>query len=183
MSIAAKEREKYARAWAIDDYSKFSPGLSHIDMFWSIASPKRGQSLIDVGCGAGAATRALKSRGLSVRGFDLTDTAWDHDDIPLTTGTIWRDLRGGPYDYAYCCDVMEHIPTEFVGLAIERILQVAPKAFFSISFTEDHFGDFVGEALHLTVKPFVWWRDLLRELGIVHEARDLMGEGVFYVAR
>lgn len=183
MSISSQERGKYEKAWSLDDYANFSPGLSHIDMFFSIASPKRGQSLIDVGCGAGAATSALKSRGLMARGFDLTDTAWAHDDIPLTVGSIWRDLPRGPFDYAYCCDVMEHIPTEYVALSVSRILDSAPRAFFSVSFMPDHFGDYIGESLHLTVKPFVWWRELFWEMGTLLDARDMMGEGVFYVAR
>ena len=44
-------------------------------------------------------------------------------------------------------------------------------------------GALIGEALHLTVRPFLFWRDLFRELGTLHDARDLIGEGVFCVSR
>lgn len=181
--IAEAERDKYSRIWEFESYAQFSPGADQIDMFWQIAKPKSGQSVIDVGAGAGAASAILKARGLQVRAFDLTDQAWTQPDIHLQTGTIWNDLRGGMYDFAYCCDVMEHIPTEYVALSIDRILATARAAFFSVCFLDDGAGRLIGQPLHLTVKPFVWWRDLFRELGRLDEARDQMGQGVFYVRR
>lgn len=186
MKITENERSKYARIWEIDQYSQVSPGAIYANMFFDIAQPERGQSLLDVGAGSGAGSRVLKDRGLVVRGFDITDEGWKHSDIPLMTGCIWRDLPRNsvpPYDYGYCCDVMEHIPTEFTALAVSEIVRVCNNSFFSISFTNDHFGEFIGEPLHLTVKPFTWWRDMLREVGTVYEARDLLGDGVFYVGK
>lgn len=178
------ERDKYSDIWSLEAYSRFSPGKLYVDMFWDIAKPERGRSLLDVGAGAGAASRELKNRGLVVRGFDITNEAWKHEDIPLLTGCIWRDLPVGHVcDYVYCCDVMEHLPTEFTALAISEMLKIGARAFYSISFQEDHYGGFVGSALHLTVKPFLWWRDMLRELGTVYEARDLLGDGVFYIGK
>jgi len=181
--ITQSESAKYAEIWGYDDYAKFSPGAYYADLFWRIAQPKEGARVLDVGAGSGAATVELKKRGLQVRAFDLTSEAWRHDDIPLLTGTIWRDLPAGPFDYTYCCDVMEHIPTEYVGLSIDRILAVGNRGFFSISFVQDHFGSVIGQPLHLTIKPFLWWVDLFSELGSLIDARDLIENGVFYVAR
>lgn len=180
MKIAERERDKYQQIWGFPSYSNRSPGLEHVDMFCSIANPRRGASIMDIGAGSGAASSELKSRGFFVRAFDLTHEAWKHPDIPLTTGTIWRDIHGIP-DYAYCCDVMEHIPTEFVALSIREILDHCGRAFFSISFLPDQMGALIGQDLHLTVRPFTWWRDLFREMGILLDARDLLGEGIFYV--
>ena len=181
-SIANREKAKYDAVWQFHEYQEESPGKRHVDLFWSIAKPKQGASLIDIGAGAGAASRILKDRGLSVRAFDLSDVAWTHTDIPLQVGTIWKNPNfTPPADYAYCCDVMEHIPTEFTALSVQKILQACGHAFFSISFVPDVMGALVGEPLHLTVKPFMWWVDLLRECGSLHEARDMIGEGVFYV--
>jgi hypothetical protein len=56
-------------------------------------------------------------------------------------------------------------------------------AFFSISFNQDVMGEMIGEPLHLTVQPFTWWRDTFRELGTLYEARDILGEGIFYAGR
>ncbi|MHA2085554.1 MAG: hypothetical protein ACXABD_17500 [Candidatus Thorarchaeota archaeon] len=63
------------------------------------------------------------------------------------------------------------------------LLEACDGVFFSIAFAPDYFGRFVGEPLHLNVKPFVWWRDRLAGMGNLIEARDLLGEGVFYVTR
>lgn len=185
MKVTEAERSKYQKVWGLEDYSVYSPGEHAVDYFFRIAKPVVGQSVIDVGAGSGAASRALKGRGLVVRAFDLCDVAWRHEDIPLLTGSVWRDLPvvSPPYDFAYCTDVMEHIPTEFTALSVSEILRTCGRAFFSIAFTEDGFGDFIGQPLHLTVKPFSWWRDLMGELGTIEDARDQMGSGVFLVRK
>lgn len=174
--------------WGVDEYSRNSPGAQLVDFFCRIARPKPGASILDVGAGAGAGSRALRDLGFSVRAFDITAEAWRHEDIHLDTGCIWRDLTKtfAYFDFAYCTDVMEHIPTEFTALAISEILKTVHddgRAFFSISFGPDNCGQFIGEPLHLTVKPFTWWCNLIREVGTLHDARDLIGDGVFLVGR
>jgi 2-polyprenyl-3-methyl-5-hydroxy-6-metoxy-1,4-benzoquinol methylase len=184
-SVTESERRKYDLMWNVDDYAIYSPGEHLVDFFFQIAKPVAGQTVLDVGAGAGAGSLALKKKGLKVRGFDLTSEAWKHEDIPLLTGSVWRDLPAGipPFDFAYCTDVMEHIPTEFTALSVSEILRTCRMAFFSISFNQEYYGQFIGDHLHLTVRPFVWWRDVLREIGTVHEARDLLGDGIFLVGR
>ncbi len=184
-TVTEAERKKYDAMWGVEDYALYSPGEHLVEFFFKIAKPTAGQTVLDVGAGAGAGSRALKSRGLHVRAFDLTSEAWKHKDIPLLTGSVWRDLPlvSPIYDFVYCCDMMEHIPTEFTALSVSEMLRTCGKAFFSISFQPEYYGQFIGEHLHLTVKPFVWWRDMMRELGTVHEARDMLGDGVFLVSR
>jgi hypothetical protein len=85
-------------------------------------------------------------------------------------------------DWVYCCDVLEHVPPQFTMLAIDQMLRVARLGvFLSIALVPDQFGVWVGEALHQTVQPFVWWRDSLREVGEVVDARDLLIHGVYVV--
>lgn len=182
--IREAERRKYAAAWEISDYHDNSPGARHVDMMLAMVQPRPDWSIIDIGAGDGAASRGLLAKGFSnLTAFDLTDSGWDRDSgIPLHTGPLWTSIPGR-YALGYCCDVMEHIPTSLVGLALSRILESCDRVFFSICFIPDHFGAYVGEPLHLTVQPFLWWRDLLRELGTLREARDLIDEGVFYLAR
>lgn len=170
--------------WDVDAYSVNSPGKQLVDYFINIAKPPIPCFILDVGAGAGAGSRELKSRGFHVQAFDITDAAWKHDDIKLTTGSIWRDMNfRTKFDFGYCCDVMEHIPQEFTALSVSEILRNCERAFLSISFGPDNCGVWIGQPLHLTVKPFTWWRDLMREVGTLHDARDLMGDGVFLVGR
>ena len=67
-------------------------------------------------------------------------------------------------------------------LAIARMLEASTRGvFLSIALVPDQFGILVGRPLHLTVKPFTWWRDRIRELGTVAECRDLIDAGLFLV--
>lgn len=183
-AVSERERAKYSRIWEFPTYSDVSPGLEWVKKFWEIAKPNKGETIIDVGAGGGAASRELSDRGLRVLAFDITNAAWKHDDIPLTIGSVWHGLRTDVlFDYAYCCDMLEHIPTEFVGLTISNILSAAARCFFSVGFTPDVHGRLIGEPLHLTVRPFTWWRETFRELGHVDDARDMLGQGIFYVHR
>lgn len=184
--IADGERAKYAAVWGMSDYSEASPGANFVELFMRVTNAKAGQTVADIGAGAGAGSRALAAKGLRVKAFDLVDTAWTGgDSIPLHTGCVWNGLMASwtDFDFGYCCDVMEHIPTQFVGLAVDKMLQSCNKVFFSISFNKDVHGDAVRDRLHLTIQSFTWWRDTMRELGTVIEARDLIGDGVFYVGR
>ena len=79
--------------------------------------------------------------------------------------------------------MLEHIPTEYTMLVIERCLEAAPVSFFHISFDPDSFGQYIGQPLHLTQQPFAWWRDRLGELGALVDARDLLGHGIFLLRR
>jgi len=182
--ILARETDKYDSIWQIEDYhNSTSPGAEMVDMFIDIAQPPPHSLILDIGAGAGAGSRVLKDKGFTVHGFDLMDTGWRQEDIPLHIGTVWKAPLNVPgmFNYGYCCDVMEHIPTEFTALAVSNMLAKCGRVFFTISFYPDNFGQRIGQPLHLTVKEFTWWRDMLREVGTLQEARDLIGEGVFYV--
>jgi hypothetical protein len=121
-----------------------------------------------------------------VRGCDLVDVRSDgaRTAFPAFIETsLWRSDRSlGAADWVYCCDVLEHIPTAFTMLVVERLLDVAKQGvFLSICHQPDQHGAWVGEALHQTVQPFVWWRDHLSQIGELIEARDLLMNGIFVV--
>lgn len=187
-TITDREAAKYAQAWHLGGYADNSPGANFVDLFFRIAQPRPSQTILDIGAGAGAASAKLSERGLRVNAFDLTDEAWSID-VPLRTGSIWRDLprsfigEAGSFDFGYCCDVMEHIPPQFVALSISEMLKSCRRVFYSISFKRDVHGDAMRDRLHLTIESFTWWRDTFRELGTLLEARDIIGDGVFYLER
>ena len=181
--ISAQERGKYQRIWALDSYHAKSPGADMLPMFERVMRPELGARILDIGAGDGAASRILKDKGHQVEAFDLVGDDWPHADIPIHVGSIWAGLPQG-FDIGYCCDVMEHLPTQFVGLSVHQILASCKSAFLQIAFFDDiYHASMIGESLHLTVKPFLWWRDTLREIGHVLDARDLIGRGVFHVSR
>lgn len=185
--IESAEQAKYTRLWSdVHDYREHSPGLENVQRFIDVINPGDGATLIDLGCGTGAAGLAFKQRDLNVSWLDIT-SAGLLADIPrdkFIESSLWSDWANyTEADYGFCCDVMEHLPPEFTMLAVDRILSACRTAWFQIAFVKDGFGSAIGKPLHLTVQPFVWWRDRLRSLGNLTIARDLCGCGLFVVDR
>ncbi len=183
MTIAEREAETYRKAWAIQEYGIESPGAVFVSAFVEMAAPDVSDHILDAGCGAGAGIEALAQLGYArTSGADLIDVrAGAAADGAFWEGPLWH-LRCTPHDWVYCCDVLEHVPDEFTMLVGARLLAAARRgAFFSIALEPDNFGALVGETLHKTVRPFVWWRDRLAELGRVVECRDLLSTGLYLV--
>lgn len=188
MQINQVEYDKYTELWRdFPEYRDYSPGMENVQRFLDVMPLiKRGQSLIDVGCGTGVAGLEFANHGLLVNWIDITDAGL-LPAVPRKSFTKaelwapWHRLNKYGYDYGFCCDVMEHIPPEYTMLVIDRILAACRTVWFQIALTPDRFGAAIGQPLHLTVKPFTWWRDRLASLGNVIEARDLCGVAMFVV--
>jgi 2-polyprenyl-3-methyl-5-hydroxy-6-metoxy-1,4-benzoquinol methylase len=191
MSLVAQERATYETMWLVADYAKTSPGGQLVPAFLEMSGAKPRQTVLDAGCGSGKGAIALRDAGFKVTMCDLTPGGLlpDAADLPFYEACLWDDLRtiggyrlGGKFDWVYCCDVLEHIPTPFVMLAVSRLLQVARNGvFLSIALQGDNFGVWVGKPLHQTVYGFVQWRDLLNTIGHVKECRDMLMNGVYLV--
>lgn len=194
MSVTAAERSKYEKIWAIPEYSNHSPGEHFADLFMDVTEAKAGDHVIDLGAGSGKGAVALAAEGLVPVLVDLTPDGLVEEAraFPFVQASLWGEwwpeafwkLESDAPVFGYCCDVMEHIPTEYTMLAAKAmIMSCKGGVFFAINFLPDNFGQKIGESLHLTVKPFTWWRDRLAELGELVTARDLLGQGVFFVRR
>lgn len=192
-SLLDRECAKYEAMWAMPGYATYSPGEQMIPILLDMIPPSARGPVLDAGCGSGKGALALQAAGFEdVRLCDLTDTGLVDAarGFPFDRACLWQPLRpqlrylpGGAVDWVYCCDVLEHIPEAFTMLVVSRLLEVARRGvFLSISTVPDSHGVWIGERLHHTVQPFVWWRDQLRELGTVLEARDLLMAGAFLVA-
>lgn len=191
MSILATERATYEDVWSsVDGYAEHAPGEHWLPVFLDmVGKPKHGTTALDAGTGSGKGALALKAAGFDVTLCDVTDAGLVEDAkaLPFVEACLWREIPKAlpmryAYDYVYCTDVLEHIPPEFTMLVIDQLLQVAKRGvFLSISLVPDQFGVWVGKSLHQTVRPFVWWRDHLAELGEVIEARDCAMTGVYLV--
>ena len=182
--ILERERALYEQAWALDAYAAFAPGEAYLPAFLDHA--RSGATVLDAGTGSGKGALALRAAGFAVTLCDLTPAGLvdGAHDLPFVQASLWDDLARvvGPHDWVYCTDVLEHVPPAFSALVLRRLIDTARRGvFLSISLVPDQFGALLGQPLHLTVQPFTWWRDLLRELGDVVECRDLGNVGLYVV--
>jgi 2-polyprenyl-3-methyl-5-hydroxy-6-metoxy-1,4-benzoquinol methylase len=191
-SLLERERDKYDAMWAVPAYANASPGAQVLPVFLDMTQATSG-TVLDAGCGSGKGAVALVKAGFDVTLCDLTPEGLvpEAQGLPFAASALWADLApltyaatfGKTFDYVYCCDVLEHIPTPFTMLVIRRLLDVSKHGvFLSISTVPDNFGVWIGEPLHQTVQPFVQWRDQLNTIGRVIEARDLLMSGCYWVA-
>lgn len=188
-SSVMEEQEKYEKMWDIPEYRKNSPGEFLLGRWLAEVEPEVGMSINDYGCGPGRAAFKLFGMGYDVKMFDIAKNSLD----PIVEKQIGEkftavdlsdpeaDLPEERADYGYCTDVMEHLPEENVEGFIKNVAKTCNECFFAICLRDDHFGDAIGEDLHLTVKPFMWWRNVLRKYGKIVDARHLIENGWFRV--
>ncbi len=187
MSLLETERTLYASTWDHDAYANYSPGEFFLPLFLNMITAAhgdpKGRTVLDAGCGSGKGALALQAAGFRVEMCDMTPNGLlpETKAIPFADVVLWREMPG-VYDYVYCCDVLEHIPTPFTMLVVHHLLRSARIAVcLSIYLTEDAWGPIIGETLHKTVQSFVEWRDQLAEMGRVVEARDCGKTGLYLV--
>lgn len=186
MSVVEAERALYRDIWALDSYAQYAPGEVYLPAFLTLAGSMRPRTVLDAGCGSGKAAVALVREGFRPTLFDLTNDGLIEDAkaLPFVEGCLWRPSAALDrwFDYVYCCDVLEHVPPQFTMLAIDQLLRrTRIGLFLTVSLVPDVFGAWAGKPLHQTVQPFTWWRDSLRELGTVTDARDLHESALFFV--
>jgi len=186
MDLTTQTRETYAQMWDVPAYAAHSPGVMLLPIFLDMTRTTMRGSVLDAGCGSGQGALALQAAGFPVTCCDITDAGLTQEAraLPFHEVCLWGNLKRsvGFHEWVYCTDVLEHVPPQFTMLAVSRLLEVARRGvFLSVCLQADNLGVWIGESLHLTVESFTWWRDALRELGTVVEARDLLHSGVFLV--
>jgi SAM-dependent methyltransferase len=145
--------------------------------------------VLDAGCGSGKGMIALRKAGFEdVHGCDLTDSGLIPEargEFEFEHAVLWQDLYKQDVDFVdwvYCTDVLEHIPTALTMLVVARLLEVAERGvFLTVSMVPDVMGFWIGKPLHETVQPFLWWRDHIKTVGRIVEARDLLTAAAFLV--
>lgn len=174
------EKAKYKRMWQFDQYRYISPAEQIVDLIDAHA-PERNGIVIDFGCGTGRAMVELTKRGFHVIGVDFADNCRDEaaKDLPFLEWDLSLPcpLRA---PYGYCCDVMEHIPSDQVDAVLSNIKDSAEQVLFRIEYEPDRMGKLIGAKLHLSVHGEDWWTEKLKQ----HFSTVLSyGSGTFKVTR
>lgn len=185
------EQSKYERLWGeFGQYRAVAPGEHWADQFIATAKPTSGSTVIDFGCGTGrGALRIRQLTGATVHALDFTANCLDADVKPwlgeaftFTQHDITKPIALRA-DYGFCTDVLEHIPPQDVDAVLRNIGIACRHLYLNISTVDDAMGALIGEPLHLTVEPAVWWHSKLEELGFRIDRSQDHGECVtFYVS-
>ncbi len=133
-------------------------------------------SVIDYGCGMGRAAADLARAGFFSVGVDIAANALE-ERIPFVEACLW-DLPEtlGPSTFAFCADVMEHIPEPYICNVLQLIrMRTLALGCFAISWGDDDCGRLIGQELHLTKRPYEWWVEQFAATGweiTYHEPGD-----------
>lgn len=184
-----QEREKYHEIWTtVPEYRIYSPGMENVERFLKVIKPDLFKTIIDIGAGECKAGLEFEKRGFRCWYLDITDAARPESvKDKFILSPLWDNWRfphsGHKWDYGFCCDVLEHIPSEYTMLCLDRIIKNCEISWLQISLVEDEMGKMIGETLHMTVRPFDWWLVRLGTIGKVIEARDLLNTGLYVVTK
>jgi len=159
MSLEQLEREKYERIWSHKEYSANSPGERLVPYFLKHVPFRPSDTLVDLGCGTGRAGAMLAREGLQVYLSDHVNAVQPEIHLPFIEANLWDPFFPAGFDWFYCCDVMEHIPTKKVDAVLDNIAAIARGGFFQIALFPD---EWFGEVLHLTVESSDWWTKKLQ---------------------
>ncbi|HSX04780.1 MAG TPA: class I SAM-dependent methyltransferase [Rhabdochlamydiaceae bacterium] len=186
-----KERAKYDLIWSqYPSYRDCSPGEVFTSFFLQYFEKEieEGQTLIDFGSGTGRACRAFLAKNLKVSLVDFSSYALDEeiqhlttlcpDIVSFTEACLWKlpkNLLSA--DWIYCCDVLEHIPTNRIDQVLKGMASRMKKGgYLSICLQEDLSGKQLGFPLHLTIKDKHWWlQRLSRYFTVLKEEPILEG--------
>lgn len=168
MITTAAERNKYTRIWEFEEYRSVSPGEELIEVFKKHVPFKKGETIVDLGCGTGRAAAALSRLGLEITGLDIAANCLDvpYRSMPFIQACLWEpDWAEYTWQWFYCTDVMEHIPPEHVDTVLDNIYTATIKGgFFQIAMFKESYGKLIGDNLHLTIQSGAFWHKKLADL-------------------
>jgi SAM-dependent methyltransferase len=126
---------------------------------------ERGEVVLDAGCGTAREALKLKNAGLNVVCLDFVDARIGDARLMNYIDVCLWEAKGLPkFDWVFCCDVAEHLPTEHVDQSLDNLQRATRMGgLLQIALFNDGFGKYIGETLHLTVKPAEWWDEKIKK--------------------
>ena len=163
-SLVDKETEKYIAYWenkgqkSINDMSCEG---RYTDVAYDILEMVPSDTMIDYGCGTGLCGTLFHDKGLDVTLLDITtaglaEAVQNYNFVQAPLWDLPDDLIVS--DWAYSADVLEHLPTSKVDIAVEQIAKHTKQGgWFKVGTQRETRNLIEGRRWHLTIKPPGWW--------------------------
>lgn len=153
--------DKLVKGAHLFDGSNIKKMMPHFKQWHKETVGEKTMRVLDYGCGKAEYVWSPKILGKTL--FELfpgkINSLYLYD--PGNSEFCSPPPSGSMFDAVFCCDVMEHVPEEFVGVVlteINRYVSWGGKAFFTISCNAAKKSFMDGENLHVTVKDTDWWK-------------------------
>lgn len=190
--LALKERRKYETIWKLcPEYRIDSPSdfLTPVFLSFFYEQIRKGETVLDFGCGPGRSALLLTQAGLNVHLVDITEEALDPEiflhhmrsSIRFTESCLWNlSSNIEPAQWILCLDVLEHIPEGKLESVLSGISSRMQKGgLLSICLVEDRLGRMIGEKLHCTIRSADWWKEKISSFFRLH--KELLNNGTILV--
>lgn len=151
--------------------------------------PPEIQNLVDIGCGNGRLLSELKiiRPELKLLGIDRSTAALKYVQVDKIEADIVKTgLSDNSFDYVTCCEVIEHLPHEVFGQALNELARISSKyVLISVPYMENLAADQVlcpqcksrfNKNLHLRSFSTEQMKNLLNDKGFKNVRMEYAGE-------
>ena len=170
-NLQAQEKSKYHKMWQQSEYGMTSPVMRYVDGILEYAKQNYCKTILDAGCGNGKFMQRAIEDGFDIIGIDISLNGLINEPynlVPLCIEAPLHQLECEKKDLVVCCDVLEHVPQEWLKDTLKALSKACKKGFmFSICITDDHFGSLIGEKLHISLLSIEDWIDLIKQFFVV----------------
>jgi cyclopropane fatty-acyl-phospholipid synthase-like methyltransferase len=139
---------------------------------WCIAKPAHlviGGKILDIGCGAGFLTHALRTTGFDALGVDVSPAAIEHSVDPahcrLVNTTASLDYHDNEFDAIVSREVLEHIPPDEIDSCIKEWDRVGTGTMVHFVAVQERGKSATDDPTHMNIQPEKWWHDKFRHFG------------------
>ncbi len=140
--------------------------------WYAMASPaqlKKGDTVLDIGCGVGILVEQFKNRGYQVTGVDVNEEAIENSIAPsdclLVESTANLSYPDDYFDLVVSREVLEHIPEEKIDACIKEWRRVSKGKMIHIIAVKERGKSATDDPAHINVQTEQWWMNKFRRHG------------------